>query len=104
MSAVSAQVSVYPLRRLSVGAPIEACVAAMRRHDVEVGPSPMSTVVVGPEVEVFRALEAGYRAACEGGEAVMVATISNACPLPEFGDALSPEAPASPARRSSEEE
>jgi len=83
MSSVSAQVSVYPLRRLSIGEPIDAVLRALSSAAVEVSSGPMSTMIVGPEAEVFNALGAGFRAACSGGDAVMVVTLSNACLRPD---------------------
>ena len=41
----------------------------------------MSTDIVGEEIEVFSALRAGFLAARAAGDAVMVMTVSNACPL-----------------------
>jgi len=41
----------------------------------------MSTLVRGPLEEVFAGLADAFRAAAEGGT-VLVATVSNACPLP----------------------
>jgi uncharacterized protein YqgV (UPF0045/DUF77 family) len=81
MTTISAQISIYPLRRRSIGEPIERAVHAFRTHAVELTTGPMSTVVVGEETEVFSALSVGFRAACDGGDAVMVACVSNACPF-----------------------
>lgn len=104
MSAVSAQVSVYPLRRLSIGEPLEAVVSALRSGAVDVNPGPMSTIIIGTEGEVFGALEAGFRAACAGGDAVMVVTISNACPTPSAAGMIRGEARRAPPERAMEEE
>jgi len=88
MSTVSAQVSVYPLRRLAIGEPLDAVVSALRSHCVDVNPGPMSTVIAGEEHEVFGALAAGFRTATAQGDAVMVVTISNACPFSEAAGAI----------------
>lgn len=52
-------------------------------NDVEVHPGAMSTVIAGSEDAVFAALREGYRAATARGDVVVVATLSNACPIPE---------------------
>jgi uncharacterized protein YqgV (UPF0045/DUF77 family) len=81
MSTISAQVSIYPLRRRSIGTVIEGALNALRTYDVEINTGPMSTGIVGEEIEVFSALRAGFLAACAAGDAVLVMTVSNACPL-----------------------
>ena len=81
MGEISAQVSIYPLRRRTVGQAIDVALRSLRAHRVEVAPGPMSTVIVGNEDQVFGALRAAFDAACEGGDAVLVATVSNACPV-----------------------
>ena len=80
MGRISAQISIYPLRRTSIGEVIDVALRSLRSHDVEVRPGPMSTVIIGGEQQVFGALRAAFRGACEGGDAVLVATVSNACP------------------------
>ena len=42
MSAISAQISVYPLRRRSIGEPIERALHALRAYDVEVSTGAVS--------------------------------------------------------------
>jgi uncharacterized protein YqgV (UPF0045/DUF77 family) len=81
MSIISAQVSVYPLRRRSIGEPIERALLALRNHDVEVVAGSMSTVVRGDDSEVFSALHAAFRQVSDDGDAVMVVTVSDACPF-----------------------
>jgi uncharacterized protein YqgV (UPF0045/DUF77 family) len=81
MKSVSAQISIYPLRRRSVGKAIDGALNALRAYDVEVETGPMSTYIVGEEIEVFSALRASFLAACSIGDTAMAMTISNACPL-----------------------
>jgi uncharacterized protein YqgV (UPF0045/DUF77 family) len=82
MIGISAQVSLYPLRQQSLSPAIEQAMAAFEQHDVQVEPGSMSTVLVGDDSEVFGALQAAFRQVAEQGHAVMVVTVSNACPVP----------------------
>ncbi len=86
MSSLSAQISIYPLRRQSIGESIERALSAIRAHNVNVTTGFMSTVIAGEENEVFSALRDCFRAACAGGNAVMVVTVSNACPVGAAAD------------------
>jgi len=93
MSQISAQISVYPLRRESIREPLESVIEAFRGFGVDVEPGPMSTMIAGRESSVFSALHAGFRAACADGDAVMVVSVSNACPVdvePDESDSSDP--------------
>jgi uncharacterized protein YqgV (UPF0045/DUF77 family) len=81
MRNISAQISIYPLRRRSIGKAIDCALNALSTYEVEVNTGSMSTEIVGEEIEVFSALRAGFLAACAIGDAAMVMTVSNACPL-----------------------
>jgi uncharacterized protein YqgV (UPF0045/DUF77 family) len=81
VSVISAQISLYPLRQQSIGDVIEHALAACDRQGVEVIPGPTSTVIRGSADQVFEALRGAFGAACSHGDAVLVATISNACPV-----------------------
>jgi uncharacterized protein YqgV (UPF0045/DUF77 family) len=91
MKTISAQISVYPLRQRNIGKVIEGALNALRSYDVEVNTGSMSTEIVGEEIEVFSALRAGFLLACVAGDAVMVMTVSNACPLELAADQAAPE-------------
>ncbi len=86
MSTISAQISIYPLRRRSIGRTIDNALHAFRTYDIDVNTGSMSTEIIGEETEVFSALRASFRAACAGGDTVMVMTVSNACPLAPAAD------------------
>jgi uncharacterized protein YqgV (UPF0045/DUF77 family) len=77
--AVTAQFSLYPLRTGEIGPAIEAALAAVRASGVSARPGRMSTMLEGTEEQIFAALQAAFRAAAEQGDAVLVATVSNAC-------------------------
>ena len=82
MESMAAQVSIYPLHQTSISDAISEAFEAFRATGVEVHPGAMSTVITGNEEAVFAALREGYRAARVQGDVVMVATLSNACPMP----------------------
>lgn len=86
VTGVSAQVSLYPLRQEELSPAISAALAAFRRHELEVQPGPMSSIITGDEGAVFAALREAFCQAAEQGQVVMVVTLSNACPV---GRALS---------------
>lgn len=82
MYGISAQVSLYPLGQERLSPSIDAAVRAIARHGLERQTGTMSTVVWGDDEKVFAALLDAFREAAGQGQAVMVVTISNACPLP----------------------
>jgi uncharacterized protein YqgV (UPF0045/DUF77 family) len=81
MRNISAQISIYPLRRRSIGKVIKSALNALSTYDVEVNTGSMSTEIVGEEIEVFSALRASFLSVCAVSDAVLVMTVSNACPL-----------------------
>ncbi len=80
---ISAQVSLYPLGTPDLGPAIEEAVAAFRRHQVTVWEGAMSTVLAGDLDVVVAAVRDAFAGAAARGEAVMVITLSNGCPVPE---------------------
>ena len=83
MSDTAAQISLYPLRQKSIGPPIREAVRILQEHDLEVRLSEMNTFVRGEEQAVFAALQEVYHRASERGDAVLVITVTNACPSSE---------------------
>ena len=83
MGTIAAQVSLYPLRQASIGPPIRETVRVFRQHGLETRIGEMSTLVWGEEGALFAALQEAFHQAAESGDAVMVVTLSNACPEPE---------------------
>jgi uncharacterized protein YqgV (UPF0045/DUF77 family) len=81
MTAVSAQVSLYPIRQVTLTPAIEEALAIFRKHDLEVAPGSMSTVITGDDAGVFGALQEVYRENASRGDFVLVVTFSNACPV-----------------------
>lgn len=80
MSVITAQISLYPLRQESIGPAIREAVRVFRQHGLEVRTGGMSTLMWGEEQALFAALQEAFHQAAEGGDAVMVITLSNACP------------------------
>jgi len=80
MSRISAQLSLYPLRRVSIGPTIREAVRMLRQHDLELRMGPMSTLLCGEEQAIFAALQEAFHLSAESGDVVMLVTISNACP------------------------
>jgi uncharacterized protein YqgV (UPF0045/DUF77 family) len=82
MTAVSAQVSLYPLCQEEIGPAISAAIAAFRARGLDVWEGAMSTVIAGDLDAVCAAVRDAFDAAAAGGEAVMVVTLANGCPVP----------------------
>ncbi len=80
---ISAQVSLYPLRQVSIGPTIRQAVRVLREYELGVRVDEMSTLIWGEEDVVFEALQAAYRQAAAEGNVVMNVTLSNACPEPQ---------------------
>lgn len=78
---ISAQVSLYPLGQAAIGPVIEEAVALFRARGLVVESGPMSTVLAGDDGPLFDALRDALRGATAAGEAVLVVTLSNACPV-----------------------
>ena len=83
MSVVSAQISLYPLRQVSIGPAIRETVRVFRQRGLKTRMGEMSTLVWGEEQAVFDALQEAFHQAAERGDTVMTVTLSNACPSPE---------------------
>jgi len=82
MIGLSVQVSLYPLRQESLSPAIEEALRIFREYGLEVEPGAMSTLLVGDDEVIFAALQEAFRRTAEQGPIVMIATFSNACPLP----------------------
>jgi uncharacterized protein YqgV (UPF0045/DUF77 family) len=85
MYGITAQVSLYPLGENDLSPAIDAAVGELDRHGIERQTGAMSTVVWGDDERIFPALRDAFREAAARGPAVMVITVSNACPWPGNG-------------------
>ncbi len=82
---IGAQVSLYPLGQADLLPAIQDIWDVLREAGLAVEPGPLSTLVYGEEEAVLRALGEGFRRATARGPAVLVITLSNACPIPGEG-------------------
>ena len=80
---VSAQISLYPLGQENLDPAIRAVWATLQRHGLDYQVGAMSTLTWGEDGDVFAALREAFKEATRSGPAVMVVTVSNACPLPK---------------------
>ena len=78
---ISAQISLYPLGQKDLAPAIEAVWDVLKERDLPFEAGTMSTVTWGSDEEVFSALREAFARAAEYGHAVMVITVSNACPV-----------------------
>ncbi len=76
---VSCQVSLYPLRQENVGEILVEAVHQLDQVGVTYRVGTMSTEMEGEDEKVFSALRSAFRRVAEHGDAVLIATISNAC-------------------------
>jgi uncharacterized protein YqgV (UPF0045/DUF77 family) len=81
--ALTAQVSLYPLRQPHLSAAIQQALDVFRGHGLEVVSGAMSSLITGEDERVFAALKEAFQAVSQHGDVVMVVTLSNACPVPE---------------------
>jgi uncharacterized protein YqgV (UPF0045/DUF77 family) len=90
MIGISAQVSLYPLRRAHVSPVIEQALHVFQAHGLAVRPGDMSTLVTGDDEAVFSSLKELFAQAAQQGDVVMVVTLSNACPRPQASSSQTP--------------
>ncbi len=84
---VACQFSLYPLREPRLGPALDKALAELRAAGLEPEVGTMSTFVEGEGAVVFDGLRRAFEAAAERGGVVLVATVSNACPIePKPGD------------------
>ncbi len=77
---MAVQFSVYPLRQEHLSPGVEAAVEAAKQSGVEVKVQNLSTLMHGPEEQVFAALRAAFRAARSEGDTILIATLSTGLP------------------------
>jgi len=82
MIRITVQVSLYPLGQAALSPAIDDALRILREHGLDVEVGPMSSLVAGEQISVFTALQSAFSRVAEQGPVVMVATSSNACPMP----------------------
>lgn len=83
MTEISAQLSLYPLRQEDLLPAIRAVWSALECHGLPYEVGSMSTLTWGDDATLFAALREAFLAAAAHGPAVLVATLTNACPVPQ---------------------
>jgi uncharacterized protein YqgV (UPF0045/DUF77 family) len=84
---VVCQFSLYPLREQKLGPVLNEAVTELRAAGLRPDVGTMSTYVEGDGAAVFDGLRRAFEAAAGRGDVVLVATVSNACPIePRPGD------------------
>ena len=77
---VQAEVSLYPLRTLSLSEAINDFLDRLRRSGLVLETTPMSTRIEGESADMFRALREAFDSVAGGGNVVLTVKVSNACP------------------------
>jgi uncharacterized protein YqgV (UPF0045/DUF77 family) len=85
MIGITAQVSLYPLRQESLAPTIDEALRTFREYGLDVEPGTMSSLITGDDAAIFAALQEAFRRTAKQGHVVMIATFSNACPVPGAG-------------------
>lgn len=83
---IGAQVSLYPLGQPDLVPAIQEVWQSLEEAGLEAEPGPMSTLVWGEDRQVLEALRQGFQRATQHGPAVLVITLTNACPMPKRED------------------
>ena len=76
---IACQFSLYPLRTQQIGEILGEALQSVNATGLTCQVGAMSSELRGTEDQVFTALRAAFHAATVHGEAVLVATVSNAC-------------------------
>ena len=77
---IQAEVSLYPLQTQEIGEAVDSFVNVLGHAELTMHKGNMSTVLSGDVGAVFAAVGEGFGKAADGGQAVLVMKVSNACP------------------------
>ena len=77
---IQAEVSLYPLQTQEIGEAISSFVDDLERAGLTVRKGNMSTMLSGYGGAVFAAVGEAFGRVADGGQAVLVMKVSNACP------------------------
>jgi uncharacterized protein YqgV (UPF0045/DUF77 family) len=78
---VSAQLSLYPLGETTLSPAVAGFCGTLEQVGLSPVVGAMSTVVTGDSDIVFHTLQTAFERAAAAGHVVLIATISNACPV-----------------------
>jgi len=79
----SAQIAIYPLRQDHLSPAVTVVRETLAEAGLRAETGPMSTLVIGDAPAIFSALAQAFERAAALGHAVITATVSNACPIPD---------------------
>jgi uncharacterized protein YqgV (UPF0045/DUF77 family) len=77
---VQAELSLYPLRTLSLSVAIDKFLGQLRQSGLTVEVAAMSTRIEGGSEELFAAIHDAFATVAATGNVVLTLTVSNACP------------------------
>ena len=83
LGSVSTQFVLYQLQTPSLTPVLEQALAAARASGVKVEMGRMSSTLEGSIEQVLNALRAAFEVAAASGDAILVVTVSSACPILE---------------------
>ena len=78
---IQVELSLYPLKTKEIAPSIESFLRALAWKGISIDPGSMSTVVAGESRAVFQAIAKGFEKVAKRDEIVLIAKVSNACPL-----------------------
>jgi uncharacterized protein YqgV (UPF0045/DUF77 family) len=78
---LSAQLSLYPLGETALSLGVAGFCGVLENAGLSPVVGAMSTVVTGDSDVVFPTLQTAFERAAAAGHVVLIATISNACPV-----------------------
>ena len=78
---IQAEMSLYPLRTLTLAEPIQRFIRHLHQKNIEVKMGTMSSHISGDCKDLFHALSVAFEDVAQEGEMVLTVKVSNACPL-----------------------
>jgi uncharacterized protein YqgV (UPF0045/DUF77 family) len=78
---IACQFSLYPLREAHLGPALDEALDKLREMGLSPAVGAMSTYVDGESDAVFDGLKLAFQTLARRGDVVLVATVSNACPV-----------------------
>ena len=78
---ISAQLSLYPLGETTLSLGVAGFCGALEQAGLSPVVGAMSTVLTGDSEVMFHTLQRAFERAAAAGHVVLIATISNACPV-----------------------
>ena len=80
---IQAEISLYTLGVKSQSPAINDLITVLKKHEIEIEPGRMSSIISGDSDKLFPALQEAFETVSENSHIVMTFKISNACPVPD---------------------